>query len=181
MSERPRIGRELRTGAPAWMADYPDDTPVELDLGAVRELVERLEKLEQIDEVVKRLDILSDVVSEHGRYAETGKLGHPPLKALRTNGVTRYKAGEFEIELAPPGVPSEARQPRCAACHEAEPFHQRSCPVAPLAPLAPPGEPDAPDAPDAPPPDEKPPVEIDVAATEELLRRQDERRRGPAQ
>lgn len=65
MGERPvRIGKELRKGAPAWMADYPDDTPIELDLGAVRELMERLDK------PTKRLDIITDAVRGHDACVE---------------------------------------------------------------------------------------------------------------
>lgn len=88
------------------------------------------------------------------------------LRQLRASGVTRYKRGDLEIELSTIDVSVRELMrawPRPAAD---SPAPTESNPVELGGP---------------PPVDEKPPVEIDMAATEELIRRHDERRRGPSQ
>jgi hypothetical protein len=73
-----------------------DDEPAELTVGAVRELVERLGRLE------KQIAELRAAVADHETHIQRGILGsHPPIEALRANGVTRYKRGDVEIELQP--------------------------------------------------------------------------------
>lgn len=138
---------------------------------AIRELVERVDRLEQRDRPTKLPDL---------------------LRQLRANGVRRYKrAGdeiEIEIELSrgpgaavdAPGLaqwlpePGPAPKPRrCGACHEPEPGHKDGCWVAEAKAKR--------NDPTGPPPDEQPPVEIDMAALDELLKRQDAKRQGTGQ
>ena len=129
--------------------------------------------------------------------AELETAGHPPLEALRRHGVTRYKAGDVEIELAPvwpTGTPAES--PHGHDAGEPWPGAQQAL-LAPNDPPAPAdrGALDTGAAAWAGQPldigperevsvalhDEQPPVEIDMAATEELFRKQDEKRRGPSE
>jgi hypothetical protein len=147
----------------------------------IRELVQRLEKLERDrDWTVKAL--------REGDSASITQL----LAALRAfPGVTRYKRGDLEIELsqgkpdpeqvdsAEPWPDKDGHRPcpicgmfanlhyrgsvllGCDKCHEREPLPEPRSTGA-----------------GAPPADEQPPVEIDMAAVEEKLREQDAKRRG---
>lgn len=104
------------------------------------------------------------------------------LQLMRAYGVTRYRRGDLEIELAPAAAveriwreaPSALAAELAAeqlgrAVREAD-YPQRM-------PISGPGPNDVPPNPIPDPPDEQPAVEIDIAATEELLRAQDARRR----
>lgn len=62
----------------------------------------RLDDLaEHLEKLGRRLDAISDTVRYHGNCVDVGRLGHPPLEALRAAGVTRYQVGELVIELNP--------------------------------------------------------------------------------
>jgi hypothetical protein len=165
--KRPLVSRSL--GEP-WGAGWPDSTPVELTLGALREIVGRLADLQETPEFIAM---------------------------LRAKGVTRYRRGDLEIELGaarqidarqiderlPPPTDAQralddsldhqlerrfggAPEPkRCGACHEPEPGHKEGCWVAEAKR-------------DEAPADDQPAVEIDMAAVEEKIREQDAKRRG---
>ena len=95
-----RLGRtETRNWPPKRLQDFPDDTLVELELGALRELM-------------GRLDTIVTAVTDHETHIQRGMLGaHPPLEALRAAGVTRYKAGDVEIELGPRAPAEDSGEP----------------------------------------------------------------------
>lgn len=179
-----------------WGAGWPDSTPVELTLGALREIVGRLADLQETPEF---------------------------LDKLRAAGVTRYKRGDLEIELGPRVPPEEgsaewrastpeqlqkhrdrigcirATECTCYVC-QAE---RRQPHLAGIAPPDPPGSKRCPHCGELATlhyrgseclgcercqpgdgwragrdiSDDAPAVEIDFAATERLLRDQDEKRR----
>jgi len=236
MSDKPRDGRlrvidlSAQTNAET-LTPQPDDRLVELELGAVRSLVERLQKLEQAedcDSCQAQIDALNARVTELEGDVAALKLGvaeheanlggalqqseeaaelRQVLGLLRANGVTRYKRGDDEIELSTavdaPGsaAPVSDRKARpgpavaeCPSCGEEAPYHRQvPLPTETQQRLdasldhelerrfggdAPPGADEDYGRNGPGDPDGAPPVEIDMAATAELIKKQQERRRG---
>lgn len=166
--KRPLVGRILDE---PWGTGWPDSTPVELTLGALREIVGRLADLQETPEFIAM---------------------------LRAKGVTRYRRGDLEIELSqgkpdpeqvdngepwPGAYSSLARAAREAGWLDeaGQPTDKlRGLSWAPQVQLSP-ADDSADNEPSDPPADEQPPVEIDMAAVEERLREQDAKRRGPSE
>jgi hypothetical protein len=182
-----------------------DDVIIEIELGVMRELVQRLEKLEAAHQrpVTGKGAIDRVLADDAARRGDTEHL----VMLLRVNGVTRFKrAGdEIEIELRSglfpevgsaewwrASTPEQLKEHRdrigciratdctCYVCQaEARQPHLAGVGADPA------GEPKRCGACHEPEPGHKDPddqpVEIDMAAVEEKLREQDAKRRGPAQ
>lgn len=186
-----------------------DDVIIEIELGVMRELVQRLEKLEAAHQrPVTGKGAIDRVLADDA--ATPGGTEHLVM-LLRANSVTRYKRGDLEIELSrgplvsAPGLeqwlpkpgdwrkawPEEPCTPKERA--EREAGYTERVPAGPKRCGAchepEPGHKDGcwvaeakrDSSPPEVSPDDQPPVEIDMAAVEEKLREQDAKRRGPAQ
>jgi hypothetical protein len=185
-----------------------DGKTAELTVGAVRELVERLDKLEQAEECDSCQAQIGELNAKVHELEQRPALPGPELlQALRANGVTRYKRGDLEIELSrgpgpvvdAPGLAQWLPEPEDTGPDKAA--HEAGSTEAPEPGPAPkpkrcgachepePGHKDGcwvaeakrDSSPPEVSPDDQPPVEIDMAAVEEKLREQDAKRRGPAQ
>lgn len=243
-------------GQPGWEVNgwaHPElvDRLEKLEGTATNERLCVLEQADDCDSCQAQIDALNAKIYELGQRPTLP--GPELIAALRANGVTRYKAGDVEIELgAAPSLAQELTEPgralalaralgqhrealavagkddhaeqlRLVTLYPAELARERidderakvgtvahpyPCPrcrkpmfwddstsflrctscgaksPAPDGPItAPPYVPPSPAQgadPPQPPVDEQPPVEIDMPAVEELLREQDEKRRGPS-
>lgn len=112
------LSGELQTAVPRG-----DDATVELTLGAVRDLLGRLERLEQLekqagcDACQGQIDALAARVAEHDDVLDAGTVSDLQhlLTTLRANGVTRYQRGDVAIELRPPSLDRPPAEPIGAA------------------------------------------------------------------
>lgn len=146
------------------------------------------------DSCQAQIDALNARVTEQDAFVTSHDLEQRVpdlLRTLRANGVTRYKAGDVEIELGPATSDEQFRQEvtdrlhrerrkHCAICGALSNLHYRGSVLLGCDGCHTAGEVPPEDAPPPPPAEAEgaPPVEIDMEETKRLIEEQHRKRAG---